>query len=117
MISDSDKLVISINFYRANKTWLDIKAKTDEKTNSAIQSLKQIIGQKIEKLKKDIENLDNKICREELLNTAKKSREFYDFVSKELKCDWNKWKELTGHRKEYLGLLNAKLKTYKNLLE
>ena len=118
MDGENKGLVITVNFYRMNKTLLDIKAKIDERTYNALQQTKQTITQRIGELKKDVENLGLKVGRDKLIKASvQRSQELYEYVSKQLKCDWDEWHKVKGHKREYEALINAKIKTYEALLK
>lgn len=91
MVKENKRLVITFEFYRVNKTWLEIKAKKDEGTRKAIENLKSILKEKIEETENAIEIITNKL----------KNKEYSEIEE--------------GHKKEHLTLLKEKLKYYKNL--
>ena len=92
MVEEDRKLVITIEFYKSNKSWLDLKAKKDERTRIALERLKSAVKEKISEIEKAIKVVESKISSGELSESE------------------------IGHRKEYLSLLRSKLSYYEEVL-
>jgi len=92
MVEEDRGLVITIEFYRVNKSWLETKAKSDERTKIAIERTKKIVKEKIFETEKAIKAVEKKLSSGELSEIE------------------------IGHRKEYLALLKSKLNYYKEVL-
>ena len=107
MVEEDKRLVITLDFYRVNKVWLDTKAEKDERTKEAITNLKTAIKIKIIELEGLIANFD----------LTEKKREIYYSIERERKQDWEIWQKEKGHKKDYKALLNGKLNVYKSLLK
>jgi len=107
MVEEDKRLVITLDFYRVNKVWLDIKAEKDERTKEAIKCLKQMIKTKIIELELNIAKIGSDINGRDLcFSTVRESKQ-----------DWEIWQKEKGHKKDYKSLLNNKLEVYKSLLK